>query len=201
MTAPEQQPNPGEDRPDGPLVRRARSGDGEATAELVTKHQGTVYRFLLGLLADEDLAADATQETFVRALGNLAGFRGDSSFRTWLLAIARNEARGTLRRRVRRRELALDEAPPMEDHSAGPEAAVLRSAEVQRIRVALVSLPPKQRMSVSLRLFDGLSFREVGRAIESSEGAARVNYHHGIRRLRELLDEQPDQVRRSRSDG
>ena len=192
MTAPEQQFDRQEERPDGALVHRARSGDSQATEELVVRHQGSVYRFLLGLLGDEELAADATQETFVRALGNLSGFRGDSSFRTWLLAIARNEARGTLRRRVRRREFALDEAPPLEDEKAGPEVMALRTDEVRRIREALLSLPPKQRMSVSLRLFDGLSFREVGRAIDSSEGSARVNYHHGIRRLRELLDERGD---------
>lgn len=189
MTAPNQNPEPEEDRPDGPLVQRARTGDEAALGELIARHQGVVYRFLLGLLSDEELAADATQETFVRALGNIVGFRGDSTFRTWLLAIARNEARGTLRRRVRRREFALDDAPPLEDQAADPESTALGQSEIGRVRRALDSLPPKQKMSVSLRLFDGLSFREIGRAIDSSEGAARVNYHHGIRRLRELLDD------------
>ncbi|TVR63829.1 MAG: RNA polymerase sigma factor [Gemmatimonadales bacterium] len=189
MTAPMQNPDPEEDRPDGPLVQRARAGDRGAMGELINRHQGVVYRFLVGLLGDEELAADTTQETFVRALGNIAGFRGDSTFRTWLLAIARNEARGAMRRRVRRREFTLDDAPPLQDQAAGPEHVTLGRAEVGRIRTALDSLPPKQKMSVSLRLFDGLSFREIGRAIDSSEGAARVNYHHGIRRLRELLDD------------
>ena len=49
-------------------------------------------------------------------------------------------------------------------------------------------LPDKQRLSVTLRIDDDLSFREIGEIIGSSEGAARVNYHHGIRRLRELLE-------------
>ena len=49
-------------------------------------------------------------------------------------------------------------------------------------------LPEKQRMSVSLRIDEGLNFKEIGEIIGSSEGAARVNYFHGIRRLRELME-------------
>jgi RNA polymerase sigma-70 factor (ECF subfamily) len=51
----------------------------------------------------------------------------------------------------------------------------------------LEQLPDKQRMSVTLRIEEGLSFKEIGEIIGSSEGAARVNYFHGIRRLRELM--------------
>ena len=52
----------------------------------------------------------------------------------------------------------------------------------------LEHLPEKQRQAVTLRIFEGLSFREIGALIGSSEGAARVNYHHGIRRLREMME-------------
>lgn len=52
----------------------------------------------------------------------------------------------------------------------------------------LAKLPEKQRMSVSLRIEEGMSFREIGEVIGSSEGAARVNYFHGIRRLREWME-------------
>jgi RNA polymerase sigma-70 factor (ECF subfamily) len=58
------------------------------------------------------------------------------------------------------------------------------------VRRSLERLPEKQRLAVSLRIFEGLSFREVGELIDSSEGAARVNYHHGIRRLRELAGDE-----------
>jgi RNA polymerase sigma-70 factor (ECF subfamily) len=51
-------------------------------------------------------------------------------------------------------------------------------------------LPEKQRLTVSLRLFDELSFKEIGEIVDSTEGAARVNYHYGIGRLREWLDPQ-----------
>jgi RNA polymerase sigma-70 factor, ECF subfamily len=174
---------------DGELVRLAREGDARALDLLVERHQGVVYRFLVGLLGDEDAAADAAQETFVRALGKLDGFRGEASFRTWLLAIARNEGRGWARKRGRRREASLESVPPLPDGQPGPEREAIQAAEVKRVRSALARLPEKQRLSVSLRIFDGLSFREVAEATGSTEGAARVNYHHGIRRLREWLDD------------
>lgn len=174
---------------DAELVQRARGGDGAALELLLARHQGVVFRFLVGLLKDEDAAADAAQETFVRALGNLDGFRGDASFRTWLLAIARNEARGWIRGVGRRKEAPMDDLPPLPDPQAGPERMAMHTSELERVREALTRLPEKQRLSVALRIFDGLSFREVAEATDSTEGAARVNYHHGIRRLREWLDE------------
>jgi RNA polymerase sigma-70 factor (ECF subfamily) len=167
------------------LIRQAREGNRSALEALVEKHQGVVFRFLLGILKDEDRAADAVQETFLKALGRLESFRGDSTFRTWLLAIARNEALGMIRGEGRRREDALEDAEELSDRSPSPDRMAIEGDEVRRIREAMERLPDKQRLSVSLRLFDGLSFREIAEATGSTEGAARVNYHYGIGRLRE----------------
>jgi len=170
------------------LLRRARAGDPEALSRLVTCHHGTVYRFLLAFLRDEDQAADATQDAFVKVLERLDGFRGESSFRTWLLVIARNEALGLIRSKGRRKEEPLGEPEHWQDGGLAPDDAAVRASEVQRVRAALERLPEKQRLTVSLRLFDELSFKEIGEIVDSTEGAARVNYHYGIGRLREWLD-------------
>jgi RNA polymerase sigma-70 factor (ECF subfamily) len=154
----------------------------------VRRHHGIVFRVAAGVLKDEDMAADAAQDAFIRAFRSLDGFRGDAAFRTWLLTITTNVARGLLRSRGRRREVPLDGVAPIAEN--GPDAsrrlAVLE--EVGRARACLARLPEKQRLAVQLRVDEGLSFREVGEAIGSSEGAARVNYHHGIRRLREMME-------------
>lgn len=170
------------------LLRRAREGDRSAMGRLIRTHEGMIYRFLLARTKDEDRAADLSQETFVKAIRSLDSFRGESSFRTWLLAIARNEFRGAYRQGQRRREQSLETAVQIADESRGPEEDVVLESEISRIRGALDELPEKQRLSVSLRLFDGLSFRDVGEATGSTEGGARVNFYHGIRRLRERLD-------------
>lgn len=155
--------------------------------ELVSRHHGSAYRTALTILKDEDGAADVAQDTFVKAFRGLAGFRGDASFRTWLLTIAANEARGVLRKRARWKEESLEATGPVPSRDTSPVDRIVREEEEAGIRRLLEILPEKQRRAVSLRIFEGLSFREVGEIIGSSEGAARVNYHHGIRRIREEL--------------
>jgi len=155
--------------------------------ELVSRHHGSVFRTALGILHDEDGASDVAQEAFLKAFRGLRGFRGDASFKTWLLTIAANEARGVLRKARRRREVALQAAGPVPSTEAAVDDAMEKTEEANRIREFLTGLPEKQKQAVTLRIFEGLSFREIGEIIGSSEGAARVNYHHGIRRLRERM--------------
>ena len=140
------------------------------------------------MVSDSDLAQDVAQDAFLKAYRALGDFRGDAAFRTWLLTITANEARGALRRRGRQRETALENAGPVTSGGRDPEEEALMNTEAQRARAMMERLPEKQRLSVSLRVEEGLSFREIGAVIGSSEGAARVNYFHGIRRLRELME-------------
>ena len=156
--------------------------------ELVRRHHAAAFRVALGILRDEDGAADAAQDAFLKAFRGLDGFRGDASFRTWLLTIAANEARGILRKSGRRKETVLEAAGPVASTQETAEDSLQKAQEAGRIKLLLEDLPEKQRQAVTLRIFDGLSFREVGAIIGSSEGAARVNYHHGIRKLREMLE-------------
>jgi RNA polymerase sigma-70 factor (ECF subfamily) len=180
----------GEEPEGAELVHRARKGDPDALAALVQENQGVVYRFLLGRTADEDLAADLTQDTFLKALRSLEQFRGDASFRTWLLAIARNEVLGRHRKDARRRERDLDEGLEVADEAPLPGEGLSQGLAVERVQAVMTRLPEKQRLSVWLRLYDGLSFKEVADATGSTEGAARVNYFHGIRKLREWLNDE-----------
>ena len=177
----------GTDRTDGELVVRARAGDSEAFDELVVRHHGSVYRWALGILGEEAGAQDVAQETFLKAWRGLNGFGGRSSFRTWLLTIAANEARRGARRSARRREISLDGQERLVADSPSPDQQVVVRSEVKRVLEAVDALPDKQRLSVSLRILEGLGFREIGQVLGSSEGAARANYHYGIKRMRDLL--------------
>ena len=172
---------------DEELVERVREGDEQAMNVLVDRHHGVVFRTCAAILSDEDLAADASQNSFLKAFKAIDRFRGEAAFRTWLLAIAGNEARGLLRKIKRRREDTLEDVDVLRAEGNDPSEEVILRSEVARVRVVLAELPEKQKLSVSLRIIEGLSFREIGEIIDSTEGSARVNYHHGIRRLRELL--------------
>lgn len=175
--------------PDEELVVRAQDGHSRALDELVRRHHETAFRVAMRILQDSDQAADVVQDAFVKMVSALDSFRGDARFRTWLLTIVANEAKGAIRKSQRRRESAMDDVGPIADGALAVDDGVVGRSEAARVRAFLTRLPEKQRMAVELRIDDGLSFREIGEMIASSEGAARVNFHHGIKKLRELLSE------------
>jgi len=172
--------------PDGELVAKAKDGDLGAMDQLISRHHGSVFRTAVGILGDEDAASDVVQETFLKAFKGLGKFRGDASFKTWVLAIAANEARGVLRKAGRRKEFPLEKVGPVSSEDMPVDETMAREEDTKRMKELLSQLPEKQRQAVTLRIFEDLSFREIGAVIGSSEGAARVNYHHGIRRLKEM---------------
>ena len=172
---------------DARLVERGRAGDRKALDALVSRHHEAVYQATYRVLGDPEGAADAAQDTLVKALNALEGFRGDASFRTWLLRIATNTARSAGRKRSRSREVALDPASGLASGGRSPEREAVIRAEAERAEAAIRELPEKQRLAVTLRVQQQLSYREIAKIVGSSEGAARVNYHLGIKRLRERL--------------
>lgn len=172
---------------DQSLLTEARAGETEALDALVSRHHRAVYEVTYRVLGDPDAAADAAQDAFVKALGALDTFRGDASFRTWLLKIAANVATSAGRKTTRRREVALDAVGEHPGDLGNPEREAILRTESDRVDRALERLPEKQRLAVTLRIHQDLSHREIGEVIGSTEGAARVNYHLGIKRLRELL--------------
>ena len=169
---------------DAELLERARAGDADG---LVRAYTDDVYRTALRVLGDADLAADATQDAFVNAIGGLDRFRGESSVRTWLLRIAVNAAHSIGRRRGRRREVALESAAATPTGGPRLDERMVARAEVERAERALAKLPEKQRLCVSLRIQEDLSYAEIGEIVGCSEAAARVNFHYGVQKLREVL--------------
>ncbi len=169
------------------LLEQARSGDGAALDRLIGRYLTDVYDVAYRILGDSDVAQDAAQDAFVNALNGLGKFRGEASFRTWLLRIAVNAARSVARRKVRRREIVIAPDDELVQQGPDPSAQVAFRSEAERMSGALAALPEKQRMAVTLRVYQGLSYHEIADLLGSSEGAARVNYHLGVKRLREIL--------------
>src|SRR5688572_8626640 len=85
------------------LVARARQGDRDAIERLIATHLPDAYAVTSRILGDRGLAQDAAHDAMVNALKALHRFRGDASFRTWVLRIAVNSARSVARSRTRRR--------------------------------------------------------------------------------------------------
>jgi RNA polymerase sigma-70 factor, ECF subfamily len=171
---------------DAALIARYRTGDRSAFDELVRRYQRPLYYLALRYVRVEADAKDVAQRALVKAYSALAGFRADSSFRTWLYRIAINLCLNHLRDR-KREEMRpqVDEAlaaPP----SGGDRALIERERGVL-LRDAIAELPPKQRMVLELRVYDELPFREVAELAGCSENSAKVNFHHAVKRLRALI--------------
>ena len=167
------------------LIRRAAAGDRHAFGVLVREHQEGVYRWVRGLVRDEEAARDLTQETFLRSFRALPGFRGEAAFGTWLRSIAANLAKSHLRREGAHGFVPLP--PDLAADAPKPGEALLAERDRAALQRALESLPPRQREVVQLRIYRELPYAEIARRVGSSENAAKVNFHHAVKRLRRLL--------------
>lgn len=172
---------------DASLIARARNGDTHAVDLLVRRYLGDVYSVTSRVLHDSELAQDAAQDALINAMRGLDRFRGDATFRTWLMRIALNAARTIARKQLRRREVPLDEVGERQADVPDISSVVALHDEAARAANVLAQLPEKQRMAVTLRVNQGLSYQEIGAVLDCTEGAARVNYHLGVKRLRELM--------------
>jgi RNA polymerase sigma-70 factor (ECF subfamily) len=170
---------------DAITIERARRGEREAMAAVLTSLQDVWFRFCLSQLRDVDLARDATQETALRVLKQLPGFRGQSKIHTWSLGIALNVIREQ-RRSVRRAELqrlpdgvdvcAADQA---EDRPGEDELSVLRSM--------LGELPERQREALVLRFFEELSVEETAEVMNCAPGTIKATVYQALRSLRRRI--------------
>jgi RNA polymerase sigma-70 factor (ECF subfamily) len=181
------------------FIERLQRGDARAFDELVRQHQKPIYYTALRYVKNPDDAADVTQKTFVRAYRSLASFRGESALGTWLTRIAINLSLNHLRDHARERPArATDDITELADPALMTQATgasrIIREQQSAALQSAIDSLPERQRLVLSLRVFDELSFREVAELVGSSENAAKVNFHHAVKRLRTLMtqDARPD---------
>lgn len=172
---------------DAELLERCRRGDERAATVLVRRHTPSLARFVASL-GERQEVEEVVQDTFVRAFASLDGFRGDSSLRSWLFTIARNLVRDRVRSRARKyRVVPVDESHAVTEHDA-LDAAVSDETE-RRLGEALELLSPMQREVFTLRVSEGLSYREIAAVVGSTEGAARVHYHNAMRSIREFIDD------------
>ena len=169
------------------LVARWKAGDQAAATALVSRHASAVARFASSLGGREDVD-ELVQDTFVRAFGSLDGFRGDSSLRTWLFTITRRlllDRRRSARRRGE--QVEVQDADAVTEYTA-LDSVVAEETQV-RLQQALGKLTPTQREVFTLRVSEGMSYKEIAEVAGTTEGAARVHYHHAMRAIKEHVDD------------
>jgi RNA polymerase sigma-70 factor (ECF subfamily) len=174
------------DPTDAALVLAYRGGDERSASALVGRHASALARFLGGAGADQGDLEDLVQETFIRAFRGLEGWRGEAAFRSWLLSIASNLLKDQYRRRRGRVHVALED----DDHAAADDpAATFDATEAEtRMQLGLSTLPRLQREVFLLRAQQGMDYGIIAETLGTTPGAARVHYHHAVRKLKEMVE-------------
>lgn len=168
------------------LVERARGGDREAFGRVVGALQRPLYFAVMRITRHQHDARDIVQRAFLKAWEKLPELEDPQKFRSWLFTIGINLARNLRRDEGRRQHEPMDERPIATTEPSAPEA-LSRAQQRRQLRAALDALPPRQKEVVTLRIDAELPFQEIGEALDCTAATARVNFHHGMKRLRELL--------------
>ena len=155
------------------LVAAARTGDRAAFDGLVSLHYRAVFRTAMAALQRREDADDATQDAFVLAWRKVAGFRGDSSFKTWLLTIVWRQALDRRKSRARWWQRSsnssltvdgnagLDEMDRLVSHEADPERQAAARHRVRQVRAAIDGLTPKLRDTLLLAASGDHGYDEI----------------------------------------
>jgi RNA polymerase sigma-70 factor (ECF subfamily) len=169
---------------DHSLIARILAGDSSAERELYDAHVDRVFRLVHRMAGDADQAQDYTQEAFIRAFARLADFRGESGFGTWLGAIAISVTLNGLRKvkRIRSREMPIDDAPPIGHmrREAEPDLKV-------RLHQAIDALPPGYKAVFVMHDVEGYTHEEIARTLGVQPGTSKAQLFRARARLRERL--------------
>lgn len=167
----------------GGCVLSMQGGEGVPDFEEIYRaYFADVYRYILALSRDAQTAEKVTQETFVRALTAIDGFRGECQIRVWLCQIARNQYLSLCRER---RKFAEE---PGETGDRGIEEGFADRETARQLHVLLHALPEPYKEAFSLRTFGELPFAQIGELFGKTESWARVTYFRARQKIKEALE-------------
>ncbi len=174
---------------DHALILRIAAGDSRALEALYQRHGLALLRYLTGQVADRTQAEEALQDVMLAVWRGAAGFRSESSVRTWLISIARHRAINVRTRHVSpdhdsfadAESTALD-APPLIDN-------LVQQSEFGELRAAIRQLPAAQRETLELVFYHALSGPEAAHVMGVAHGTVKSRLHRALATLRNLLKE------------
>jgi len=160
-----------------------------ALTALMDAYGRRLYRYCLSMVRDAELAEDVLQETFVRAHQSLQAFRGDSSLRTWLHAIAHHRCLDAVKAQRRRTEHeATDDLPEYPDTAPGPEFQMGATERAAALRRCLARLREPVRAAVLARHQHGMSYIEMSQVLRARPAALERQVARALPQLRRCLE-------------
>jgi len=169
-------------RTDAELVNTVLDGEKEAFAVLVKRYERPVRAVALDVLCDYHLAADVSQEAFVKAYEQLAGLRNPEAFGAWLMKIAHRHALDSARQKLKESQLEIKTSELIEN----PDGQL--DEEKQRLLAAVVKLPRSEKQVVMLRYLGDNSVKDVADIVGRSVGTVTKQLSRAHKRLRIILE-------------
>jgi RNA polymerase sigma-70 factor (ECF subfamily) len=174
------------------LVARLRDGDEDACREFIETYQDRIHTVVARVCGTHADVEDLAQETFLKALGAIHRFQGQSALFTWLYRIAVNTARDHLAHRRRRPAVPLDvELAEPAAPGDSPHEALERRELRRRVRAALDALPEPFRTTLVLREMEGRAYEEIAALLGVSLGTVESRIFRARRKLKALLEQEP----------
>lgn len=181
------------------LLARCARGEEKAYRELIGRVEKPLVNFIFRYVGERNLAEDLFQETFVRVLRTLPGFRPDASVVTWIFTIARNLCLDHAKAKRRHREVGLEggaEDPEgnvlrfrdvLRSGAASPDAGAEKAEMERRVVETLAMLPPAKREALVMRLYADLSYQEIAKIVDAPVGTVKFRVHEALNELSRLL--------------
>jgi RNA polymerase sigma-70 factor (ECF subfamily) len=175
-----------EEADDRTVVAAFLSGRREAFDLIVSRHRRNVYLVCYRFVGNHEDASDLVQDVFVRAFRGLAKFKNEASLGTWLYRVSVNSCLNRLAVREPDTE-PVESIQRVDWRALDPLDEVVRKETAARVRQAIRKLPPKQRATLVLRMYQELPHDEIAEIMGTSVGAAKANLFHALGNLRRLL--------------
>ena len=174
---------------DTALIHMIRNDQIEVFNELLGRYRACLFSYILSLSADPDLSDDILQDVFIKAYRKISQFRFQSSFKSWLFAIARNTWKNYLRARKDWHYIDAYQDVYSVDiaNNMSVEDEIIDIEQRQNLYRAIQLLPKQQMRTMMLRVDRELSFREVSCELQCSESTAKANFYYGSRSLEKIL--------------
>ncbi len=183
---------------DTELVARTKDGDAGAFDQLVRRYSPRVYGLVYNMTSNHEETNDLLQDVFLKAFRSIKGFRGDSSFYTWIHTIAMNMTINFLKKRNRRRGMSLDDVDSHIENdpdfieataSSDPRREANLSELQKRLNEAMQKLSHDHRAVVTMFDIQGMPHAEIAKILGISEGTVRSRLFYAHRQLQNYLEE------------
>lgn len=174
---------------DSQLVKQFKipSQKNAAFTQLVKQYQEKLYWHIRRIVVEHEDANDVLQNSFIKVWNALDNFREDSQLYTWLYRIATNESLSFLEQKKRKQTSSFDDVAEVYGNTVKADSNFNANQLEWKLQLAIQQLPEKQKLVFNLRYFDEMTYEQISKILDTSEGALKASYHHAAKKVEEFI--------------